>query len=110
MNASSPQRPPHSAAQTPAQTPFHTTFHSSRNSSLEGGSLDTQVISLRWVLRLRWAAIFGQAVTALVVSLVLGISLPLVPLAAILGLAGITNLIALFASRRQSPREGWVAA
>lgn len=76
---------------------------------VDSASLDTQVISLRWVLRLRWSAIFGQGLTAVAVQRLLGISLPLGTLGAILGLATATNLIAFLASRRQPPREGWVA-
>lgn len=49
-------------------------------------------INLSWLVRLRWAAILGQAVVIAEVHFHLGMNLPLVPLAAILGIEALANL------------------
>jgi two-component system sensor histidine kinase RegB len=49
-------------------------------------------INLSWLVRLRWAAILGQAVVIAEVRFHFGMNLPLVPLAAILGIEALANL------------------
>lgn len=75
-----------------------------------GGSDDAGAvhrINLSWLVRLRWAAILGQAVVIAEVQFHLGMSLPLLPLAAILGVEALANLgleIWLRRSERASER------
>lgn len=71
-------------------------------------AVDLPSVGLRWVLWLRWSALAGQALAMAVVHFGLGISLPLGWLAAILGIATSTNVLALSAARRAQPREGWL--
>ena len=49
-------------------------------------------INLSWLVRLRWAAILGQAVVIAEVHFHLGMNLPLLPLSAILGIETLANL------------------
>ncbi len=54
--------------------------------------LSTPAITLRWVLRLRWGAVAGQIATTLGARLVLGLTLPTVPLAAIIAATALSNI------------------
>jgi two-component system, sensor histidine kinase RegB len=49
-------------------------------------------INLSWLMRLRYGAILGQLVVIVAVDRVMGISLPLVPLGAILAIGLVTNI------------------
>jgi two-component system sensor histidine kinase RegB len=48
-------------------------------------------IALRWIVRLRWGAVLGQAVTVAAATLVFGLPLPGVPLATIIALTALSN-------------------
>ncbi|HEY1067337.1 MAG TPA: hypothetical protein VGE52_14545, partial [Pirellulales bacterium] len=49
-------------------------------------------INFSWVLKLRWAAAAGQLITILAVQFGLGVSLPLVPLLALVALQAVSNV------------------
>jgi two-component system, sensor histidine kinase RegB len=69
-------------------------------------------IRLRTLVRLRWLAVFGQAVTVLFVSMVLGYNLPLTPCLAAIALSAWLNVFLAFrwrASQILSTRAaGWL--
>ncbi len=50
-------------------------------------------VVLRWLVRLRWVAVAGQALTVLLVALLLDAQLPLLPLIVIIAFAAATNLL-----------------
>ncbi len=71
---------------------------------------DAHAINFRWLLALRWGAIGGQIITIAVIQRGLGISLPLVPLAAIVALEVATNFgCAVWMSAGRTVRE-WMLA
>lgn len=71
-------------------------------------TIDAPAINLPWLIRLRWGAIIGQAVTIFVVQVGMGLALPLVPLAAILAVE-IGSNIACAIWQRSAPRvREWV--
>jgi two-component system, sensor histidine kinase RegB len=53
--------------------------------------LSAPAITLGWIVRLRWGAVLGQALTIAIATTLFGLRLPLGPLAAIVGLASLTN-------------------
>lgn len=71
---------------------------------------DTHRINFSWFLRLRWWSIAGQAATIVVVDRLLGITLPLAPLFAIVGFGALTNLAAMAYAKRRAPNELALAA
>ncbi len=64
-------------------------------------------VRLRTLLLLRWLAVIGQSVTVLVASLGLGIQVPHIPCAVVIGASAAFNLIAMSVAenRRVSERE-----
>ena len=62
-------------------------------------------IDLSWLLTLRWGALAGQLATILAVDLVMGIGLPLGPLALVLAVGAASNL-ALAAWRPHEVDDG----
>jgi two-component system sensor histidine kinase RegB len=56
-----------------------------------------------WIVRLRWAAIAGQALTIGVVHWSMGITLPLVPLALLIALGFASNVLAAMWLRSEPP-------
>ncbi len=71
---------------------------------------EAQRINFSWLLRLRWGAISGQAVTILAVDRWIQSDLPLTPLLSIVGIELITNVAcAVWAARRPIVRE-WMLA
>lgn len=60
------------------------------------------LITLTWLLRLRWGAVAGQLVTVLVASVGLGLALPVVPLVSVVLLTAVTNAL-LWRRLRQPP-------
>ena len=64
------------------------------------GSSDTHRLNYGWVLRLRWAAICGQAATIIGVYWVFSVTLPLAPLALIIVFSILSNLVAGVVGRR----------
>lgn len=60
-------------------------------------------VVLPWLVRLRWVAVAGQALTVLLVALLLDAQLPLLPLIAIIAFAAGTNV--LLELRVIAPRE-----
>ena len=62
-------------------------------------------IHARWLIRLRWGAIAGQLVTVALVQLVMGISLPVASLVAVIACEAAVNLFTALALRR-----GWKPA
>jgi two-component system sensor histidine kinase RegB len=69
------------------------------------------VLTLAWVLRLRWVAIAGQVAAIGAVHGLMGIALPLAPLGAILAFAAATNVaVALWSRRHERVHEAVVAA
>ena len=61
-------------------------------------------IDLSWLVTLRWGALAGQLATIVAVDRLMGIALPLVPLAAILAI-GVASNVALAAWRRRAAVE-----
>lgn len=59
-------------------------------------------INQTWLLRLRWGVLAGQALLVLVIDRLMGIALPLGPLAAVLTLAAASNAVL-----RVGLRRGW---
>jgi two-component system sensor histidine kinase RegB len=59
-------------------------------------------IALGWIVRLRWGAVLGQAVTVAVATLVFGSPLPVLPLGAIIAATALSN--AALHRWTQSPR------
>jgi two-component system, sensor histidine kinase RegB len=49
-------------------------------------------VNIQWLVRLRWAQILGQAATVFVAHFVLGVSLPVLLLAVIIGIALFSNI------------------
>jgi two-component system, sensor histidine kinase RegB len=82
MNASSPAAPSAPARPRPERAP-------SRDAT---AFLSTPEITLQWLLRLRWGAVAGQAVTIVVASLLFDLSLPFGSLAVVLGVTMVTNV------------------
>jgi two-component system sensor histidine kinase RegB len=62
-----------------------------------------QRINFSWLIRLRWGALVGQVATILVVEKVLGIDLPLGPLAVLVALEAATNVVATLWLRSGRP-------
>jgi two-component system sensor histidine kinase RegB len=62
-------------------------------------------ISLDWLIRLRWGAVFGQTLTVAVARLLLGTELPLARLLILIAILAVSNaLLAAFRSRLSSAR------
>ena len=61
-------------------------------------------IDLSWLVTLRWGALAGQLATILAVDRIMGIALPLGPLAGILAI-GVASNVALAAWRRRTTVE-----
>lgn len=53
---------------------------------------DRNAVNVQWLVRLRWAEIVGQAATILAVYVVLGVDLPVVWLAMVVGVGLVSNL------------------
>lgn len=65
-------------------------------------------VNIQWLARLRWAEVAGQAVTVLAGQFLLGGSLPLAPLLAVIGVGLISNLwieLYFFGDRRRGRAE-----
>lgn len=61
-------------------------------------------VNIQWLARLRWAEVAGQAVTVLVGQFLLGGSLPILPLLAVIGVGLVSNLwieLYFFGDRRR---------
>jgi two-component system, sensor histidine kinase RegB len=67
------------------------------------GLLDRHRINFAWLIRLRWGAIAGQVATIVVVDRLVGIRLPLLPLAAVIAIELVANLAAMARARRPRP-------
>ncbi len=66
---------------------------------------DKGEISLDWLIRLRWGAVAGQALTVAVARALLGAELPLTRLLVLIAILAISNaLLAAFRSRLSSAR------
>jgi len=72
----------------------------------EDPAFDKFLINFAWVLKLRWAAVAGQVATIFAVRGVLGIALPIRPLASIIALEVLTNIFFLAWFRRQKITQG----
>ena len=57
-------------------------------------------ITIAWLVRLRWGAALGQTVTIGVASLALGLKLPLPPLAALIAVTVVSNVVLALRLRR----------
>jgi len=55
--------------------------------------IDVQSVNVHWLVRLRWGAIVGQLAVVLGVELLLGISLPISPIAIIIGTEVVSNAL-----------------
>lgn len=72
---------------------------------------DLGVLTLAWVLRLRWVAIGGQIATVAAVHGLMGIELPLAPISAIVSVAAASNVgVALWSRRHARVHQGVVGA
>ncbi len=69
-----------------------------------------QRIDLSWLLTLRWGALAGQLATILAVDRLMGIRLPLVPLAVVLAVGVASNLALGSWRRRADVQDGTLAA
>src|SRR3954447_26135766 len=67
-------------------------------------------INFAWLVWLRWATVAGQLVTIGVVSLAMGLRLPLAPLLALVGVGAAVNFACVAAARGSEPEEWWLAA
>jgi len=67
-------------------------------------------INLSWLLTLRWGALAGQLATILAVHLLMGIGLPLIPLAVVLAIGAVSNLALGSWRRRADVQDGMLAA
>ncbi|MBI3783412.1 MAG: HAMP domain-containing histidine kinase [Deltaproteobacteria bacterium] len=65
-----------------------------------GQPSDVQTINFRWLIRLRWVAIVGQITIILGVDWLLGIRLPRLPLALIVGIEAASNALCALSARR----------
>ncbi|WP_223756286.1 ATP-binding protein [Myxococcus sp. RHSTA-1-4] len=82
--------------------------HAYRSSAREVvARLSSSAIALGWLVRLRWHAAAGQALTVLVVSNGLGVELPVAPLLALVATTAVSNLLlALWLARASTVRPG----
>jgi len=55
--------------------------------------LSTPAITLRWLLRMRWGAVVGQAATILATALLFRLALPLAPLIVIIAMTALSNVV-----------------
>ncbi|NTX01493.1 MULTISPECIES: ATP-binding protein [unclassified Myxococcus] len=62
--------------------------------------LSSSAIALGWLVRLRWHAVGGTALTVFVAVRVLGLDLPVVPLLAVVATTGVSNLLLALWLRR----------
>jgi len=68
-------------------------------------------LNLRWLVRLRWVAVVGQAATIAGVHAMLPVRLPLAALAAVLALEAVSNVCAAaYARRATAPSEHAIGA
>ncbi len=61
-------------------------------------------VNIQWLARLRWAEVAGQAVTVFVAQFLLGGTLPIAPLLAVIGVGLVSNIVIemyFFGDRRQ---------
>jgi len=66
---------------------------------------DKPSIGLRWLIRLRWLAAFGQAVTCLATHFILKVPLPIALLAGCIGLTVVSNAFMEFFRERFRERS-----
>lgn len=71
-------------------------------------SLDAPEIALSWLSRIRWLAVIGQIAATAVAILLLGIPLPIGPIAVVIGATFVTNLWLSFEARRPRLVRGWM--
>lgn len=64
-------------------------------------------INLSWLIRLRWGAVAGQALTIVVVDRLMHIDLPLVPLFAVIGVEAASNLACVWVRSHGTEIEEW---
>jgi two-component system sensor histidine kinase RegB len=70
-----------------------------------------EAINFSWLVKLRWGAIAGQIVTILGVLRLIGVSLALPPLVAIIAVELASNIACVLAARAGRPvREWWIGA
>ena len=62
--------------------------------------LSSSAIALEWLVRLRWHAAAGQALTVAVVTRGFGLQLPVVPLLALVATTAVSNLLLALWLRR----------
>jgi two-component system sensor histidine kinase RegB len=65
-------------------------------------------VNIQWLARLRWAEVAGQAVTVIAAQFLLGGSLPIAPLLAVIGVGLVSNLVIemyFFGDRRRGRIE-----
>ncbi len=67
-----------------------------------------KLLGLHWLLRLRWIAVFGQAMVCLVSVFILQIRLPIGILAGCIGFIALGNALALCFSQYVRSRESWM--
>ncbi len=67
-------------------------------------------INLSWLSTLRWGALAGQLATIVVVDRIMGIALPLAPLAVVLAIGVVSNLALNSWRRRADVADGMLAA
>ena len=72
--------------------------------------LSSSAIALGWLVRLRWHAAAGQALTVLVVTQVLGLAVPVVPLLVLVAATAVSNLLLALWLRRAPPVRPGVLA
>jgi two-component system, sensor histidine kinase RegB len=76
---------------------------------MSAGPRDKHAINFSWLIKLRWGAIAGQVGTILGVHHLLGISLPLGVLFAVVGMEAASNVAcALLVRGRRPPSELWI--
>lgn len=71
---------------------------------------DRNRVNVSWLLRLRWAQIAGQAMTVAGVAVFSDVRLPLVPLAIVVAIGLVSNLLCALYFRDPRPVEEWQLA
>jgi len=64
-----------------------------------------QSVSIRWIIRMRWLAVLGQAFAAILAWTIFDISIPWIPVSAVFLITVISNLV--FLRQPQSVLRGW---
>nr|WP_253816939.1 ATP-binding protein [Myxococcus xanthus] len=103
--------PPHTEAPSPDVLPSPTRSAFQRATGDMAARLSSSDIALGWLVRLRWHAVAGQALTVGVAVRVLELELPVAPLLALVATTAVSNLLlTLWLRREPEVRPGLLGA